>query len=76
LIAFTTPDRVYLIHESDLSKFTTGAWYQLYRRGLRCDDRSVRVDAVYKRTASVRVTDPGGLRSVIQRGDELRRIER
>jgi hypothetical protein len=76
VIAFTTPDRVYLIHESDLSKFTVGAWYRLYRRGVRCDGRSVRVASVHPSTASVRVGDPEKLLAVMQRGDELRRIER
>lgn len=76
MIAFTTPDRVYLIHESDLSKFTVGASYRLYRRGVRWDDRSVKVASVHPNTASVRVGDPEKLLTVMQRGDELRRCER
>jgi hypothetical protein len=75
MIAFTTPDRVYLIHESDLAKFTVGAWYRLYRRGVRWDDRSVRVNAIHSRTASVTMNDPGNLLASTRRGDELRRCE-
>jgi hypothetical protein len=75
LIAFTTPDRVYLIHESDLAKFSIGAKYHLYRGGKWWDDRIVRVNAIHKRTASVTMNDPGRLLASMQRGDELRRCE-